>query len=113
MGTTSRLQPRFHKGKASEYDRVVAVRTRLEHEKRMEQQGRWQVEKEAAERAEQERLRQLGITEEQLMTERSLAALHGAAADEDDETPALVFELGSSMMKAGFGAPLLNSNMHA
>ena len=102
MGTTSRLQPRFQKGKAQEYDRLVETRMRDETLGRSEQHSKWRIRQETVEREEQARLRKMGITEEELMAERSLAALHCTAGEDDEDVQALVIEMGTSMTKAGF-----------
>ena len=108
MGTKSRLQPRHQKGKTHEYDRAVSARVQNEQQQQVARRQRGKAQRAAAEKEQEARLRALGLTEEQIQEEKTLAALMGGAAaaeddedDEEDETP-VVIAMGSFLSKAGF-----------
>lgn len=107
MGTQSRLQPRYHKGKSANYDAVC--RSRIGEEcKATEDYRRGRVAAQAeAEHEMAEHLRKLGIDSQEAGNVVPIDALHGnvssASSDSTDEDlPAIVLVPGSSMVKAGF-----------
>ena len=77
LGTKSRLQPRYQKGKSTEYDRVCNERIKSEASTLADVKRNHQLLHECAEAEQAERLRQLGISQEHLATPTSIATLMG------------------------------------
>ena len=104
LGTKSRLQPRFQKGKQAAFDSVVA-RAKGEKESLAAQQQRLHLEHVKAEAEQDERLSLLGVDKERdAAAVRSLAETCGATimdSDEDDHQ-ILVLAGGGLTYNAGF-----------
>ena len=66
LGTKSRLQPRYQKGRALEYDRVVSARMRDEQSKQVARLQRAETQQSMAEAEQEARLRALGKSEEEI-----------------------------------------------
>ena len=104
MGTKSRVQPRHQKNRSADFDRVCAARIKGESQTAASKQSVHMQAHAVAEAEQVERLRRLGLTEEQIDAPTTIDALAGSPTsdDDNDETAALVLIPGSKTFTAGF-----------